>query len=139
MMMIVMMKQIGSWVKSILIPHVTLYRKDQFSPHLTGKNLWKIYELDEKWEVIRSRRAIIDNHFKRLDNFYRNSTQPNDKNDKLELRKQKIEEKLNLAQKRVDKAHKALESIQALLKLNYENQKHLILSEAVRNLETEKH
>ena len=41
------------------VPFIEHYRKEFWSPQLTGKDLWKISELDHQWFVLQSRKTAL--------------------------------------------------------------------------------
>jgi len=47
-------------VERVEVPFIYHYRKDYFIHHLKQEHLWMIYELDEKWEQLQSRRLRIE-------------------------------------------------------------------------------
>ncbi|KAG5175015.1 hypothetical protein JKP88DRAFT_203872, partial [Tribonema minus] len=45
--------------ESMEVPFITHNRKDWYHPHLRRQDLWRIYDLDEKWEKISKRREGV--------------------------------------------------------------------------------
>ncbi|CAM9238997.1 unnamed protein product [Chrysoparadoxa australica] len=46
-------------VEGFEVPFIYSYRKDYFHPHLGLNDLWRIYDLDEEWERLASRRDKV--------------------------------------------------------------------------------
>jgi transcriptional accessory protein Tex/SPT6 len=45
-------------VDGLEIPFIAHHRQDWFVPHLKHEHLWRIYDLDEKWQKLSERRYI---------------------------------------------------------------------------------
>ena len=43
------------------VPFIATYRPDEYQPHLSRYDLWRIFDLDSKWERLSSRRVNLDN------------------------------------------------------------------------------
>lgn len=51
--------------KDILeVPFILTYRKDYFMPDLSGSDLWEIYDWDEKWAHLQTKKSAVRELYK---------------------------------------------------------------------------
>ena len=48
------------------VPFIALHRQDYYVPHLTSASLWRIYDLDEKYLTIESKKRALTASFEEL-------------------------------------------------------------------------
>lgn len=59
------------------VPFIALYRKECIERDLNIKDLWRIYQLDEKWTILQQRKRNMIHILQKLHDFF-GSTAPDD-------------------------------------------------------------
>ena len=42
------------------VPFIVTYRPDEYQPHLSRNDIWRIFDIDAKWERLVGRRITLD-------------------------------------------------------------------------------
>ncbi|CAM9367273.1 unnamed protein product, partial [Phaeothamnion confervicola] len=67
------------------VPFVAHHRRDYFEPYLQRRHLWQVFELDERWERLQSRRLRLDSMSRAVSKRLRGDADDVDENDAMML------------------------------------------------------